>query len=90
MIGDQQLTEVRKLFSADSPATNWAREEIEEKVSELLDLSTVGTLENVPAQEIALEVKARKCAAEKVREIFNHLGFALEESTRQDRKVSWR
>lgn len=90
MLGDLQLAEVRKMFSADSPIVNLAREEIQGTISSLLDLSGIDMPETLPAEQIALEAKARKLAAEKVREIFTHLGFELRESAKEDRKKSFR
>lgn len=90
MIGEAQLTEVRKLFSADSPVINWAREEIEAQLSELLDISNIDTSETIAMQEIALEAKARKLAAERLRELFIRLGFPMENSTKQANTTSFR
>jgi len=90
MITEQQKDELRKLFSSDNPVVNWAREEIEVRISELLDLSRLDMTENITSEEIGLEAKARKLAAEKAREIFTDLGFDLSAQPAQDRKKSWR
>lgn len=89
MLAGPQLEEIKKLFSADSPATNWAREEISERIADMLDLSGIDMSEK-STEEIGLEAKARKLAAEKARELFDHLGFDLLGSARKDRSKSFR
>ena len=90
MQGDSQLNEVRKFFGADSPLINIAREEISEAISEMLDIGNIDTAIEVSAEGLALEVKARKLASEKLKAVFTRLGFDLKASAKESRKHSFR
>jgi hypothetical protein len=90
MIADAKRAEMRKLFSADTPTVNWAREEIEERISDLLDLSGIDMSESTSSVEIGLQARARKLAAQTLREIFVDLGFDFGSEPNQDRKKSFR